>query len=254
MRRRRCRSWVLALPLMLIGACSAGLYSGEVDDGANPNPPPGTGHGPDDAGAPQLSDLPCDVAAILGADCLLCHGPIPANGAPSRLDSLSALRAPSASEPSKSNAELALERMQSPTSPMPPAPYARATGGQIAAWSSWVSGGMQAGSCVPDAHDAGLPPLSDAGTGGSSDAGVSGDLPCDVAHLLGGYCTGCHGSPPTNGAPVVLDSLDALRAASLAYPSQTEGERASFRMSPASSAQPMPPAPYAAVPTSARDA
>ena len=246
MRRTRCRSWALALGLL--GACSFGTYSGEFAPGEDP---PGTGTGSDDAGAPQLSDLPCEVAAILGSECLLCHGPVPANGAPSSLASLSALRAPSHSEPSKSNAELALERMQSATSPMPPAPYARATDAQIAEWSAWVSGGMQAGSCVADA---GVPPVSDAGTGGPSDAGVSGDLPCDVAHLLGAYCTGCHGSPPSNGAPVVLSSLEALRAASPAYPSQTEGERASFRMSPASSGQPMPPAPYVAVPVGERDA
>ena len=250
MLQTRCTSWMLAMSLL--GACSFGTYSGEVDDGRNPGP--GTGSATEDAGIPQLSDLPCEVAAILGSECLLCHWPVPSHGAPTRLDSLSALRAPSQSQPTMSNAQLALERMQSATSPMPPAPYARATDAQIAQWSAWVGGGTQAGSCVADAGDAGVPPVGDGGVSGSSDAGVSGDLPCDVAHLLGAYCTGCHGSPPANGAPVVLSSLDALRAASPDHPTQTEGERASFRMSPASSAQPMPPSPYAAVPTAERDA
>jgi uncharacterized membrane protein len=241
-------SWVAGLAV--VGACSFGTYSGG-DDG--PGAPPGTGTGQDDAGSSNLSDLPCEVAAILESTCLLCHGPVPANGAQDRLDSLSALRAPSRSQPSKSYAQLALERMQSTASPMPPAPYAPATAAQIAQWSAWVSGGTQAGSCVPD-PDAGVPPVGDGGVGGPSDAGVSGDLPCDVAHLLGTYCTACHGSPPTNGAPVVLSSLQALRAPSPDHPSQSEGERASFRMSPASSAQPMPPSPYAAVPVSERNA
>ena len=243
-------SWVL-----LVGACTAcnfGKYSGEIETG--PTPPTSNGPGSDDAGVVGLSDLPCEIAAILSSDCLLCHGPVPSNSAPNRLDGLAALRGPSSTEPTKSNAQLALERMQSTTSPMPPTPYAGLTATQISQWSAWVSGGTQAGSCVANSDDAGVPAIVDGGVGGSSDAGVSGDLPCDVAHLLGAYCTGCHGSPPTNSAPVVLNSLHALHAASPDFPSQSEGERASFRMSPASSAKPMPPSPYVAVPTAERDA
>ena len=242
--------------VVLLGACAAcslGTYSGEVQEPPIQTPTGGTVV--DDAGSVvQPTDLPCDVAAVLSADCLLCHGPVPTNSAPNRLDGLAQLRAPSKSEPTKSNGQLALERMQSPTSPMPPAPYARATAPQISIFSTWVTGGMQAGSCVPPT-DAGVPPVQDGGVGGGgpSDAGVSGDLPCDVAHLLGGYCTSCHGDPPTNSAPVILNSLGALRAVSPAYPGQSEGQRASFRMSPASSTEPMPPSPYAAVPTVERD-
>ena len=252
MGRTRPLSWVIVVAAC--GACSFGTYSGQVE-----NPPvaaaPG-GSTSEDAGVVvQPTDLPCDVAAVLTADCLVCHGPAPANGAPNRLDGLAALRGASTSEPSKSNGQLALERMQSATSPMPPPPYAPASAAQISQFSAWVTSGMPAGSCVPVSSDAGLPPIEDGGVGGGgpSDAGVSGDLPCDVAHLLGTYCTSCHGDPPTNSAPVILNSLSALLAASPTNPSQTEGERASFRMSPASSTEPMPPSPYAAVPTSERD-
>ena len=227
----------------LIAACSFGTYSGDV------NPPPGpagTSQGDEDAGLPQLSDLPCEVAAILQSECLGCHGPIPANGAQDRLDSLAALRAPSRSDPSKSYAQFALERMQSATSPMPPAPYARATSTQIEQWSTWVSGGTQAGSCVPDGQDGGLPPVGDGGAGSSSDSGVSGDLPCGVAQTLGTYCTLCHGSPPSNGAPFSLNSRSALMSISPTYAGQTLGARSVTRME--STTQPMPPAPYASVP------
>jgi len=93
----------------LVGACSFGTYSGQVNPTAGP---PGTSQGGnEDGGLPQLSDLPCAIAAILESECLGCHGPIPANGAQDRLDSLAALLAPSRSQPSISYAQLALERL-----------------------------------------------------------------------------------------------------------------------------------------------
>ena len=226
-----------------IGACSFQRYPDE-----------GQGSGPssvlqDSGTIATPTDLPCDVASFLGADCLLCHGPVPTNGAPNRLDSLDALRAPAYSQPSKSNGQLALERIQSSTSPMPPPPYARASAAQISAFGSWVGAGMPAGSCNAPV-DGGTPPLGDGGVdAGPSDAGVVNDLPCGVASTLGTYCTACHGVPPSNGAPISLNSLAALRAMSPKYPSQTEGQRSLTRMSSTSS--PMPPAPYAGVPSAA---
>src|SRR3974390_2721411 len=240
--RQACWSWVLVAGL--VGGRSFGHSSGQVNPTAGP---PGTSQGGnEDGGLPQLSDLPCAIAAILESECLGCHGPIPANGAQDRLDSPPAPLSPPRSQPSISYAQLALERMQSTTSPMPPAPYARATSTQIDQWSTWVSGGTQAGSCVPNGQDGGLPPLGDGGTGGPSDSGVSGDLSCGVAQTLGSYCTLCHGSPPSNGAPFSLSSRSALMSISPTYPGQTLGERSVVRME--STTQPMPPPPYAPVP------
>ena len=51
-----------------------------------------------------------DVANFLAADCLLCHGPVPKNGAPERLDNLAALQGPAYSQPSKSNGALCSAR------------------------------------------------------------------------------------------------------------------------------------------------
>ena len=247
-RTRWLFPFVLAIGAM--GACSFGTYSGEVAQGPTSGGPPSVGTGGDAGPVQTPTDLPCDVAGFLGADCLLCHGPVPMNGAPNRLDTLPALKAPSVSQPSKSNGALALERIQSSTSPMPPAPYARATSTQISTFSTWINAGMPAGSCVAPSGDAGPPPLGDGGVdAGPTDAGVSNDLPCGVAQTLGTYCTACHGSPPSNSAPMSLNSLAALRATSPTYPTQTEGQRAVTRMTSATS--PMPPSPYAGVPAAA---
>jgi hypothetical protein len=81
--------------------------------------------------------------------------------------------------------------------------------------------------------------------GGDGGTGVSSDLPCAVADVLVASCLGCHGAPPTNGAPQALNSLAALQAASPNYPSQSNGQRAVVRM--ASTTSPMPPSPNPAV-------
>jgi hypothetical protein len=242
-------SWVVVVAAC--GACSFGTYSGEVENRPVQVPPGGSTS--EDAGVVQPTDLPCEVAAFLSADCLLCHGPVLANGAPSRLDGLAALRAPSISEPSKSNGQLALERMQSMTSPMPPPPYERASAIQISQFASWVTGGMLAGSCVPPS-DAGAPPIQDGGVGGGgpSDAGVSGDLPCDVADVLTTSCTLCHGSPPTGGAPMALTTLAQLRAPSPSNASVSTAQACVQRM--ASTTSPMPPPPAAPVAASKQSA
>ena len=242
----RTRAWPGMMVAAVIAACSAGTYSGDSARGPSSGGPPGTGLG-DGGPIATPTDLPCDVANFLAADCLLCHGPVPQNGAPNRLDSLAALQAPAYTQPSKSNGALALERIQSSSSPMPPAPFSRATSAQISTFARWINAGMPAGSCAAPA-DGGLPPVGDGGLP-PTDGGVSNDLPCGVARTLGTYCTGCHGSPPTNNAPISLDSLAALRASSSAYPGQTEGQRSVARMT--SSTSPMPPAPYAGVPVAA---
>ena len=94
--------------------------------------------------------------------------------------------------------------------------------------------------------DAGPPPLGDGGVdAGPSDAGVAGDLPCDVADVLTGACTSCHGNPPTGGAPMALTSLSQLRASSPSNPAVTNGQACVQRM--ASTTSPMPPPPAAPV-------
>ena len=80
------------------------------------------------------------------------------------------LMAPSGSDPTKTNAELALIRMQSTTTPMPPAPASRATATEIAALSSWIAAGYPSGSCGGGTAGAG----GNTGAGGAIGTGGNG--------------------------------------------------------------------------------
>lgn len=80
--------------------------------------------------------------------------------------------------------------------------------------------------------------------GGSSEPGDGGDTAssaCRVVALLQSRCTSCHSNPPMNAAPMVLDSLDALRAPSLRDSAQTNAQRSIARLRDA--VAPMPPPP-----------
>ncbi|MFO0595191.1 MAG: DUF1588 domain-containing protein [Myxococcaceae bacterium] len=84
------------------------------------------------------------------------------------------------------------------------------------------------------------------GTGGGTGAGDGGAIDssgCRVEALLAARCTSCHGAVPSNGAPVSLDSLAALRAPSQLDATKSNAERCLFRMRDAISR--MPPEPEA---------
>ena len=94
--------------------------------------------------------------------------------------------------------------------------------------------------CSLGDYSGGTGNLKTPGGGGGGDGGVvPGDLPCDVASLLSSHCTTCHGSPPSGGAPMPLDSHAALTAISTSFPGQTYAQRSLVRMQ--DSASPMPP-------------
>ena len=86
------------------------------------------------------------------------------------------------------------------------------------------------------------------GTGGGStggggavmvfDGGLPG-MPCDVSTVVGTYCISCHGTPPTQSAPVSLDSAAQFRLPSAVDSSKTYGQRSVTRMKDA--VAPMPP-------------
>jgi cytochrome c553 len=78
--------------------------------------------------------------------------------------------------------------------------------------------GAQSGSPEPGATSA-----SGSSGSGAIDAKASG-LPCDVVLLLEKYCTGCHGNPPSGGAPESLVSYADLTAASKTVPGQSVAE------------------------------
>ena len=76
-----------------------------------------------------------------------------------------------------------------------------------------------------------------AGGGGASQGGPNGSggaagngLPCEVQTVLVKYCSSCHGTPPTGGAPRSLVTYADLTRQDLANSSITEARAALDRM------------------------
>lgn len=126
------------------GSDSSAPPAPRADGGTTPPPPP----------PPQGAGLPCNVQAMLAAKCTSCHSDPPVNGSLSGLVTIGDLMATAREDPTKNEAQLSLIRMQSTTSPMPPANVNNpVTSAELAAFQSWVNGNYQ-GSCA----DAGPPP------------------------------------------------------------------------------------------------
>jgi hypothetical protein len=106
--------------------------------------------------------VPCNVETILETHCWACHGESPVG--PSRLVTYADLTAPSVTDKTKSEAEEALARMESTTSPMPPS-GPKPTTTEIATFKAWVTAGTPKGAAcgadagvkTPTAPDAGNP-------------------------------------------------------------------------------------------------
>ena len=111
---------------------------------------------------PVLGELPCEVATILETNCQNCHGAVPVYGAAFSLLTMADLLSPSFTDPSRSVAQLMVERIVDARAPMPPAPQPLLSASDIATLTAWVNGGSPAG-------DACLPPDSDTGTDAGAD-------------------------------------------------------------------------------------
>ena len=136
----RVLAWLLFGAGLLAG-CVGEI--GESEGGGGPGGAGGTGTPPPQGNLP-VTDLPCDVETVLSTRCWSCHGPTPMLGLPA-LTSTAAFMAASLTVPSQSIGTVAVARMQSTTSPMPPAPNAPATASEIATLSNWVGAGYSAG-------------------------------------------------------------------------------------------------------------
>jgi hypothetical protein len=144
--RRNKLSWATGI-VLVTGACSVleqNLFSplpeayqaGDGGAGASG----GSGDGGSGAGS-SADDLPCDVVAVLAEHCDSCH----AVSTPPLLRSHADFTAPAPSDPSKSLAEVSLERMQDAASPMPPSGLPPAADVQV--FAAWVAAGVPAGDC-----------------------------------------------------------------------------------------------------------
>jgi hypothetical protein len=148
----------------------------------------GTGAGGSSVAA---SGLPCDLANLLQTRCASCHGANPTAGAPMPLVTYDDLKAPSPSDPKKTNAEAALARMQDQGSPMPPLfdvngnPEAGPSAAEVAILSAWIQGGEMHGTCG-------------GGTGGTSGTGGSGTAGSGTAGS-GTAGSGTGGTDPGTG-------------------------------------------------------
>jgi len=212
---------------------------------------------PGGTGGVAGSGLPCDVQTFLVTTCDSCHGTTLASGAPRSLVTYADLIKPDPANPAMTEAQVALLRIQSTTSPMPPFPASPATSTQIALFQNWVGSGYPTGSCSSGGTGGTTQSGSggSGGTGGSTRAGSSGTsaivdagvpggtLPCNIQTLLVNRCDSCHGTTPASGAPRSLVTYADLTKPDPVNLSMTEAQVALVRMQ--STTSPMPPAPAA---------
>jgi uncharacterized membrane protein len=210
------------------------------------------------AGGSAGVGLPCDIQTYLVNNCQSCHGATLSGGAPRSFVTYADLTKKDPANTAMTEAQVALQRMQSTVSPMPPSPGAAATSAQIAMLQSWISSGYPTGSCSTGSGGSGgsggsTPPGGggNLGAGGSSQAGSGGSagssgsgLPCDVQTLLVTSCDSCHGATPSGGAPRSLATYADLTKPDPANTAMTEAQVALQRMQ--NTASPMPPSPATA--------
>jgi mono/diheme cytochrome c family protein len=143
------------------------------------------------AAAAETIDYLRDVKPILKERCTSCHGATPVAGVPMSLVSYADLTAPAKSDPSVTNAAMAVTRMSSTTSPMPPVGQPPATATQIAALQSWIAAGYPMTGCGTVGPDPfGVPPTCTSNTFWSSGSNGSPSMDPGMA------CISCHASNP----------------------------------------------------------
>jgi hypothetical protein len=145
-----------SVAVSVLFACSGGAGGfGSPYDGVSPmgGTPAGSTTGASsptessaDGGGPSADGLPCDVQQILATYCTSCHSDPPVAG-PMGLVTYADLTAPAVTQPSKTVAQLSLQRMQSTVAPMPPASMPPVSAADLATFAAWVNGGTPMGAC-----------------------------------------------------------------------------------------------------------
>lgn len=219
----------IAVALAAAAACSSETEDTEVvtDGGTNdvitamPGVDSNAPSGPEaPAGTGGNTGLPCDVQAVLENRCIACHDGTRAVPMLTYGD----LAKKSSVDPTKTIAELALIRMQSKTSPMPPPPAVGPEADEIAIFDAWAKAGFpkETKSCTdppPDGGTMDAGPLLDGAAGDGGDAGplcASGVLwnqanaPSPLMNP-GLACNACHqinGGPNLRVAGTVYTALN----------------------------------------------
>lgn len=109
------------------------------------------------SGSANVQGLPCEVQALMLKYCASCHGSPTAGGAPRSLMTYADLTRTDMMDPRITEAEQAVQLMQSESLPMPPPPAAAPTASEIATLQTWIDNGYPTGSCTGDAGS----PLAD---------------------------------------------------------------------------------------------
>lgn len=216
------------------GSGTGGPGTGGSGFGGSGNGGSGAGGSGGDAVA---GDLPCDVAALLSTKCVSCHGSTLVGGAPMSLLSYADLTAPAQSDPTRTNAVVAVARMMNTIRPMPPVGVPAATPTEIASLQSWISAGYPTTGCAtgidagttPDPFS--VPPTCTSNTTWTRRTSGSGSMEpgmaCVNCHASSGgeaptfmiagtiYPTAhepdlCNGANGTNGAQVVITGANGV--------------------------------------------
>lgn len=254
------------------GTCGVTATGGSTSNGGGGNAGSGSGGGGGAAGGAggstsggttPPSGLPCDVQAVFVSNCASCHGSTPSGGAPRALVTYANLTMADPANPSLSEAQVAVQRMQSSVAPMPPSPSSPVSSSDIAIVQKWISSGYPKGTCGQSTGGSGgngggtggsaSGRSSSAGSGGSAgtsgnDGGIANGLPCDIQSIVTNHCVSCHGNSPSGGAPRSLVTYANLTMPDPANAGMTEAQVSLQRMQ--NTAAPMPPAPAARVSSS----
>ncbi len=132
--------------LWILAASAATATAGAACEGA-------LGAGGAGAGTPAPPDAMCDVLALLQRHCWSCHGTTLHDEAENSLVTLDQLKAPSAIDPSTSEAERCVIRMRATNKPMPPSDGPTVPEEAITLFQAWIDGGYKAASCGDSAID-----------------------------------------------------------------------------------------------------
>jgi hypothetical protein len=214
------RHLFLGLAAVSAVGCIGAIGEGGEGSGATGGLP-GTGGTGLTQGSTLSTDLPCDVETVLASRCWTCHGQTPMIGLPA-LTSAAAFTAMSKTQPSMTIGAVALMRMQSTTSPMPPAPDSPATASEVTVLASWIAAGYPSGAGCGG-------PVCTSGTtwtGGNEGSGnMNPGMACNGCHVSSGgeaprfsiagtvYPTVhepdlCNGAPRSAGVQVVITGSD----------------------------------------------
>ena len=221
MKHPRSFAWIV-LSVSVGGAALVACSSSNIPEDGGGNAVGGSAGGGDVGGGSTGTSLPCDIAPIVEKYCTSCHGDPPSSSAPNSLLTVDQWKAPSASEPSKSEGQVSVERMASTIIPMPP------TGtmdpAEIQTIADWVSAGMPGGDCQPNTVE---DPILNA-----DPVCTSGDMwPAnsdfvfgkDRAEMFPGMpCIDCHVNPQNYG---FNEHADRFEAAGTIFPTGHEPDR-----------------------------